>query len=442
MNQPDDRHADDLRADALAVDALPRHTTPTWEVELLISGVAVFAMLQLPGWLDDQLFALMPRFGANMSEPLQVMYLYTKTAAVILAITFSLHLLLRAHWIALVGMHSVHPEGVRWDKLRIGPVQRQLDAERVGNVPASIERADNRATIVFALGVQLASTLLVISLVLALLFSLAMAVFVLAGVRPDAARVFTWCVTGLLLPFALAPLIDRRFGKRLRPGGLAQRTLAGTYRAYARIGLSRNSSVMALLASHSNERKVTISMVAVMFVIILGVSLSLKSLRNPERIGGYSLFPDRKDLPARAINPATYDQQRNPARDAAVPYVQNIVVSGPYLQVVVPYDPDRDDAALRRDCAAMLRIASQAGRAAATLDCLQRLHPLRLDGKAVESLRYDIASDPRTDRPALVAMVDVRALAPGRHELQVARAAAPDDKRPGASAPYRIPFWR
>ena len=40
--------------------ALPRRTTPTWEVELLISGVAVFAMLQLPGWLDDRLFALLP----------------------------------------------------------------------------------------------------------------------------------------------------------------------------------------------------------------------------------------------------------------------------------------------------------------------------------------------------------------------------------------------
>jgi hypothetical protein len=199
---------------------------------------------------------------------------------------------------------------------------------------------------------------------------------------------------------------------------------------------------MALLASHSNERKVTISMVAVMFVIILGVSLSLKTLRDPERIGGYSLFPDRKDLPARAINSATYDQQRNPARDAAVPYVQNIVVTGPYLQVVVPYDPDRDDTALRRDCTAMLRMTGHAGRAAATLDCLQRLHSLLLDGKAIESLRYDIASDPRTDRPALIAMIDVRALAPGRHELQVARAIAPDDKRPEASAPYRIPFWR
>jgi hypothetical protein len=28
-----------------SADNLPRHTTPTWEVELLISGVAVFAML-------------------------------------------------------------------------------------------------------------------------------------------------------------------------------------------------------------------------------------------------------------------------------------------------------------------------------------------------------------------------------------------------------------
>ena len=51
---------------------LPRHTTPTWEVELLISGVAVFAMLQLPGWLDDRFFALLPRLGLDWAEPAQI----------------------------------------------------------------------------------------------------------------------------------------------------------------------------------------------------------------------------------------------------------------------------------------------------------------------------------------------------------------------------------
>jgi len=110
--------------------ALPRHTTPTWEVELLISGVAVFAMLQLPGMFDDALFALRPRFDAAWHDPLRMMHVYLKSASVILAATFAIHLLMRAHWIALVGMHSIYPDGVRWDKLRIGPVQREHERAR------------------------------------------------------------------------------------------------------------------------------------------------------------------------------------------------------------------------------------------------------------------------------------------------------------------------
>ena len=56
-------------------------------MELLISGVAVFAMLQLPGWLDDRYFALRPRFDGSWEMPLMMTYLYLKGAAVILAIT-------------------------------------------------------------------------------------------------------------------------------------------------------------------------------------------------------------------------------------------------------------------------------------------------------------------------------------------------------------------
>ena len=86
---------------------LPAKTTPTWEVELLISGVAVFAMLQLPGLLDDWLLALEPRVGGDWRMVLILAYIYAKSAVVVLAATFVLHLLLRAIWIALVGLHSV-----------------------------------------------------------------------------------------------------------------------------------------------------------------------------------------------------------------------------------------------------------------------------------------------------------------------------------------------
>ena len=65
-------------------DQLPRHPTPTWEVELLISGVAVFAMLQLPGWLDDRLLMWRPRFDADWGEMLLIIFMYLKGVAMIL----------------------------------------------------------------------------------------------------------------------------------------------------------------------------------------------------------------------------------------------------------------------------------------------------------------------------------------------------------------------
>ena len=63
----------------------------------------------------------------------------------------------------------------------------------------------------------------------------------------------------------------------------------------------------------------------------------------------------------------------------------------------------------------------------------------------MQNLQYDVASDSRTDRPALLAMIDIRSLNAGRHELMVARPPAEgsrrDEKDPG-NRYYHIPFWR
>src|SRR5690606_25714907 len=127
-------------------------------------------------------------------------------------------------------------------------------------------------------------------------------------------------------------------------------------------------------------------------------------------IGSYGLFPDDA---GKALDLAHYDDQRNPARHAAVPYVQSMVIDAPYVQLVLPYQPRRDDPAMRAGCP----------QPEERLACLQSLHGGTLDGKPVDDLAYEIARDPRTNRPALLAMIDIRQLAPGRHELQVARPA-------------------
>lgn len=413
--------------------ALPKHTTPTWEVELLISGVAVFAMLQLPGLLDDTLFALRPRFDPQWAAPMAVMYMYFKSVALILAVTFSLHLLLRAHWIALVGMHSVFPEGTHDERLRMGPIQRAVE-ERMG-LPreALIDGADNRATVVFAMGVVMAMMLLTVSLMVAVLFMAISAVLWLAGIEVDNGLVFGLAALLVAVPFGVARRVDHLWGGRLAEGGAVARALAALFRLYRSIGFGRGNSIMALLSSRTGERRAILLTFAVFLPVMFTVIFGLKGLQHPEGFGNYARFPSQA---AVALDAAHYDSMRQPARDPAVPFVQDPVVLGPYLRLVVPFRPGDDDDAMRTAC-------PRADDAAETaLACLQRLHGVLLDGKPLAGLRYDAGSDPRTDRPALVAMIDVRGLSRGRHELRVARTGASASERAAGDAEYAIPFWR
>lgn len=424
---------DDARApDDLAADALPRHTTPTWEVELLISGVAVFAMLQLPGWLGDRLFDVLPRVDAAWGKALQVFYIYLTSAAVILAATFATHLLLRAQWIALVGMHSVHPDGIRWENLRMGPLQRAIEQRRRGDIPAAIERADNRATTVFALGVVLASNLLKISLLFAAALLVRALAIALLGVRLDAMQLVLGAFALVMVPFAIASLLDRRIGAGVAPGSPTGRLLASTLDAYSRLGIGRRSAAMALHASHDGERRTNLITVGIIAATASAVVFGLQWQVAPQDVGQYAAFPQADALPARALDGAHYDDQRDPLHDPPTPYIPTMVASGPWLKLVVPYRPGIDEGA------AACATGSGAQRAAALLDCLQRRHAVQLDGKALASLRYDLGGDPRTNRPALVAMIDVRALAPGRHALRVMAPGAEADE----PAFDDIAFWR
>jgi len=422
-------------------DQLPPHTTPTWEVELLISGVAVFAMLQLPGWLDSQLFALIPRLGSDLAGVALPLYIYLKSAAVILAVTFSLHLLLRAHWIALVGMHSVYPDGVRWEKLRAGPVQREIEQRMQGSAADSIERADNRATVIFAIGVMLATRLLVISLQVVVLFTLIMSGAALAGLQVNVFLLFGLIFAALILLMLAAGRIDRKFGEQLDHEGLPRRMLAVIFRSYARAGISRRSEVMSLLVSHGNERLFNVATVVAFMALIVAMMFGLDSMKSPVRVGSYELFP-HSVAESRMLRSAYYDDQRDPLHGSAMPFVQSAVIDGPYLRLTVPYQPQHDADAVRFHCAAALKLPGGDARGDALLDCLAGMHAVSLDGQPLTTLRYVAGSDPRTDRPALLAMIDVRSLSNGRHVLRVERAPDAQPEHANNNDAYVIVFWR
>ncbi len=416
-------------------------TTPTWEVELLISGVAVFAMLQLPGLLDDRMLALEPRVGTEWRQALILFYIYAKSAAVVMAATFVLHLLMRALWIALVGVDSVYPQGVRTDRMNMGPIQSGLTRGQDLSMAAAIERADNRASVVFALGVMVALMFASICLVFPGTVVLIILANLMMGWSLDPLLVFMALFLFLLVPFVIAVSVDRSIGNRLRPDTTAYRLTHGALHLFTRMGMGPgNNLMMSVLASNGGMKRMQAVIFGIMMLAILGVGASYVAIRKPELLGSYGLFPKSTTL---QLDSAHYDDLRDPALDGVLPYVQSKVIRGPYLELTVPYDALRSAPAMRRCAAPDKRHREQ--RAAALLACLGKLHAVSLDGTALGDLRYEIASDSRGDRPALLAMVDVRALSPGRHELQVSRPARAD-KKPDKDDPdpgfYRIPFWR
>ncbi|MFL6592443.1 MAG: hypothetical protein ACJ8GK_07025 [Luteimonas sp.] len=423
-------------------DALPRHTTPTWEVELLISGVAVFAMLQLPGWLDDRWFALRPRLDEGWLAPLLYIYIYAKSGVLLLAGTFVMHLLLRARWIALVGMHSVHPAGIDWDRLRIGPVQREVEQAQYVSAESTIERADNRATTVFAIGVMLASLLLVISVVLLGLYAIVHWLAARLGLQLDPGSTFLAVFFALMAPTLFAARFDRSYGARMSSFPRARAWLARVFVLYGRLGFGQGTNpTIALLVSKSSRLRTTLMTMAVVLLAVFAAITGYRIGGDPARLGGYELFPRFEPGSDRLIGNAYYDDTRNPDRDDALPYIQSAVATGPYLKLVVPYRPRSDDDALRTGCPAIRsRTATASTTAASALACMQGMHAVALDGVRVAGLRYDIGADPRTDRPALVALIDVRALSPGRHALAVSHPLVHAALSP--STTDVIPFWR
>lgn len=425
-------------------DPLPRHTTPTWEVELLISGVTVFAMLQLPGWLDDRYFDLLPRFEADWHLVLLSMYLYLRCTAVILAITFVLHLLLRARWIALVGLDSVYPDGVRWDRVRLGPVARAIAQRRMGAIADTVDRADNSATIVFAVGVQMA----LITLRLALMVAVSTAIALLVGTIHPGTGLGTLAgmlLALFLLPFFAALILDRRLGARLAPAGRVVRWTGAILSTYSRAGFMQNASPGALLiSSHRGGRASSVAMLAILLCTAALTVIQVQAGQDPAAIGNYGSIPAMVRDSADVVRADHYDDQRDGHPRAGTPSIQSLVVTGPYLHLTVPVDPAGDNPVLRQHCVALAHpIKDPAGQRRAVLDCLGELHPVQLDGRVVTGLRYVLGTDATTRRPALLALVDVRALAPGRHALRVGRpdrtpADAADD-HPNADV---IAFWR
>lgn len=424
----------------------------TWEVELLISGALIFALLQAPDIVDRWYLRLEPRLGGDADYLLFFAYYYVKLVVYTGAATFLLHLATRAYWVALLGLATAFPDGVRWEKLDSGPIGKALYRRRLGPIDEVIARADRIGSSIFTFGLLLC-VLFVMSVVAVFAIRLvAQPLGALFGIPVKAVVISVGIV--VLIPPIAAALIDKRWGARLDERRGVGRAVSAIVRFYYAAALMPLLGPLQLTLLTNVRKRVLLPMFAfALFGVVALFVADLFVLRDRVDVGNAAYVP--LNAGARGIDPRFYDDLR---RDAllysSLPSIPGDVIRSPYLRLFLPYDADRDDELVADRCPDLTPHRTGALRTGRrpdppadsvldrTVACVAAIWTVRLDGQPVD-VRYDFYVHPDTDTPGLVTYLPMAPLEPGRHVLDVEKAMTEEeieDERPRKT--YFIPFYR
>ncbi len=433
-------------------------TSPTWELELFLSGALVFATMKLPSVVQSFFAGVEPHLAGMTRSVVLNISIYATAIAYTLLITFSVHLVGRAQWVALMGLNSVFPGGIRWDVLKIGPIAREIYQERAPKLQNAIARLDNFCSIVFSAGLLF---------VILFIYS-ATLVLVLGGIGWGLARIFSdgqdvfvyAAFAGLI--FVLIPvtasLADKKFSDRLTPGSTARRVVHGMlYFSYVINFTRATGPVMWTVMSNIGRAKVMAALYVGLMAIIFLSAADRLARQGSLSVNGYDFYgPSLR----HGVATAHYETQRRANASPRAPIIQSDMIRDPYVRLFIPYSPSRHNPSLARACPGLRPVQPQGlqvgpddlvpdSLAVPALQCLAKLHAVALDGQPRPDLVFAFHEHTATGLRGILTYIPVDSLPRGRHVITVMPAppgVLPTDSAALANAvwkqPWVIPFWR
>ena len=445
------------RAGTPATDAtepgIAPDTSPTWELELLISGAVLFALFQLPGALEAGYDAIEPHLTRGPRMLAFLAYWYAKAAVITLIACFVLHLAARAYWVGLVGLHSVFPHGPQWEKTKFGPVTRELYRERLPALPTLIARTDNLCSVIFSFAFLIVLLFAMSILVVGIVIGIAYLVSELAF----EGRHFLVIYNALLVAIFAGPVIlrsiDQKRGSAILPGSPAHRLLRRAGAVYYRLQLfGLYGTILTTLFSNVKGKVIYPIFFAFLLLAFMG-SIAHTFLRDGIlTINSYTYFSD--DGP-RGLRSSHYESQWTSGTGfVGVPSIPSDVVTGPYLRLFIPLSAQRHNEVIPKQCP-QVRALDERGvhlgagtpppdrSVALVLECLTRLHRPAVNGRELAPTDFHFHTHPRSGARGIVAYIPTEGLPKGRntivvHRLRNPRAPASTPTRP----PHVIGFWR
>ncbi|MEO9872799.1 hypothetical protein [Ekhidna sp.] len=117
----------------------------SWEAELLISALVLYALYQVPDYLDRTALQSFDR-GSSMHN----LFSLLEKAVKLLSFGYILHILVRGIWVGSVGLSYVFPKGVNQDALKFkGQFKKEL--QKSGSLVKMVLRLEELSSIIYGI---------------------------------------------------------------------------------------------------------------------------------------------------------------------------------------------------------------------------------------------------------------------------------------------------
>lgn len=317
-------------------DYITNQQNSSWQIEMLISGGFIFTLLQIPEWIKQ--FHLNVITSTEWTPVISAIIIGTHLVSRALVIGFAVNLLLRALWLAYLGVNFAYPGGVNYKKLNYSAyfMKQQM---KMGNPIERIVRLERIASLSYSITIFMTSSstaALLITIVLYKLSSFVVPTYVYESLW------FGYSLALLIFILVLGSL-DRLFFQTFPKASKAYYPLFRfiniiTFRFW-------HYKEWLTLVTNAAKWKVFAVFIAYFFVAMFITTMEVRDYLLHGEIPAIAPFEQRDflDVPtSHWQRPSLYDDQVKPNEVIDIASLPSEHLSDRFLPVFVIYDNDMD----------------------------------------------------------------------------------------------------
>lgn len=431
----------------------------SWQLELVVSGFAIFLMLGALSELKEKnILPFISDAGLKqMGAMLGFGYIVLTAACFFILINLVLHVLLRGVWISTIGLRYVSGD-INFDSLRLAPRFDRFLRKRIGSFDSYILRLENICSVVFSF------TFLIVFMLLGFLLFFALLLLLIYFIENGMTDLLSEAVRkpvalALVLSILLAALlyfidfVTLGWLKRLRWLSVVYFPI---YRFFSVVTLaSLYRPIYYNLVDNKFGRRVGFLLVPYILGTIFLMSFKIKS---------HVFFPEESH--STLLRSSRYDDLRGEDRMIYGGSIPSKFVENGFLELFIRYSPIPDDGSLALLCPDFKPLresgfgtdlvfnTGEVDSASLRLDapdtalvCLAKLYEVQVDDSIFQNPTFHFFEHPNHEERGLLTILDVAYLPRGPHQVWVRRL---EIESVGADAQdtlqrqeyFSIPFWK